>query len=68
MKRSNLTGQEATWIVAATLAVQALPTVLNFVIKCIELGRVKRIKVGEIEIENPTRDDIERLREKIKSD
>jgi hypothetical protein len=57
-ERRNLDGSEATWIVVATLALQALPQILTF----ISTRRTTKIKVGNIEIENPTQEDLERLR------
>jgi hypothetical protein len=60
-ERRNLDGASAAWIVVATLTVQALPPLLNFLIKVLESNRVKKIKVGEIEVENPTAEEIKRL-------
>lgn len=60
-QRKNLDGSDATWIVIAALSLQALPHVLTF----IGSQRPKlpsKIKVGDIEIENPTQEDLERLR------
>lgn len=61
IERRNITGDPATWTVIATLTVQALSTVIEFLIKWRELSRVRKIKVGTIEIENPSAEDIERL-------
>ena len=64
-ERKNLDGNTAAWIVIANLAAQALPIILGFVKDYIATKQVKKIKVGDVEIENPTPDDIERLRAMI---
>ena len=65
IERRDLSGDTATWIVMATLTLQALPHMLDFMIKWKELGRVKRIKIGDVEIENPSLQDVEQLRNKF---
>jgi hypothetical protein len=60
-ERRNLDGATAAWIVVATLVTQALPALLNFLIKVLESNRVKKIKIGEIEVENPTAEEIRLL-------
>jgi hypothetical protein len=65
IERRNLSGEAATWIVIATLVAQGLPHVLEFLIKWRELGRVKRIRIGDVEIENPSEDDLARLRARL---
>ena len=59
--RRNLDGNTAAWIVVASLAVQALPTVLAFVKDSLASKKVKKIKVGDVEIENPTPEQVESL-------
>ena len=66
IQRRNLDGDTATWIVLATLASQALPTLLTFLTNWRQQGSVKRIKIGDIEIENPTEKDLEILRERLR--
>jgi hypothetical protein len=61
VERRALTGGEATWIVAATLAVQALGPLLRFIEQRYPTKQVKSIQVGDIKIENPTRQDVEQL-------
>lgn len=61
-ERKNLGGDVATWIVIATLSVQALPHILEFLKDYIPGKRVKYAKVGDIEFENPTAADLERIR------
>src|SRR5688572_2433387 len=65
IERRNLSGDAATWIVIATLAAQGLPHILEFLIKWRELGRVKRIRIDNVEIENPSEDDLVRLRARL---
>jgi hypothetical protein len=65
IERRNLSGDAATWIVIATLAAQGLPHILDFLIKWRELGRVKRIRIDNVEIENPSEDDLARLRARL---
>ena len=61
-RRKNLDGSTAAWIVIASLAVRALPPILSFIQKYLESKRVKKIKIRDLEIENPTPGDIERFR------
>jgi hypothetical protein len=66
-ERKNLDGSTAAWIVIATLAGQVLPHILTFVKDYLAAKQVKKIKVGDVEIENPTLEDIQRLRALIDS-
>lgn len=66
-ERKNFDGSTSEWIVFATLGVQALSYILDFTIRLIEIKKVSKIKVGDIEIENPTPNDIEFLQKKYKS-
>ncbi len=61
--KRNIDGETATWIVAATLSGQALPHVLTFLSGVVGNGRVKKIKVGDWEVENPTKRDLELFRQ-----
>jgi hypothetical protein len=65
IERRNLSGDAATWIVVATLAAQGLPHILEFLIKWRELGRVKRIRIDDVEIDNPSEHDLARLRARL---
>ncbi|MDQ6946789.1 MAG: hypothetical protein M3256_11115 [Actinomycetota bacterium] len=60
--KRNLDGETATWIVVATLGGQILPHLLTFLQTTIGGRRVKRIKWGDLEIENPSKEDLERFR------
>ena len=62
VQRRNLDGSTATWIVLATLTSQLVPHLLNFLVAWPKTRTVTRIKVGEIEIENPTPEDLALLR------
>ena len=60
--KRNLDGDAATWIVVATLGGQALPHVLSFLQSAVGGRRVKKVKWGDLEIENPSKEDLERFR------
>src|SRR5690348_4130413 len=63
--RRNLDGNTATWVVIATLAGQALPQVLNFLSQRLKPRAVTRIKIGDVEVENPTEKDMEIFRQTL---
>ena len=74
-ERKNLDGDTASWIVIATLSVQALPHILDF-IKALLVDkkqplnsfRFSQSPTGfEVEIENPLPEDLERMRAMIDS-
>jgi|KBSSwiStaDraftv2_1062776.scaffolds.fasta_scaffold1799267_2 hypothetical protein len=67
IERRNLSGDAATWIVVATLAVQSISPLLTFLAQWRGLTGVKRIKVGDIEIENPSAEDLELLRARMRA-
>lgn len=60
-ERKNLAGETAAWIVIATVAGQVLPHILGVIKEYLSNNRVKKFVVGDIEIENPSPEDIERL-------
>lgn len=60
--KRNIDGDAATWILLASISVQALPNVLNFLEGIVGGRRVKKIKLGDLEIENPGRQDMEEFR------
>jgi hypothetical protein len=62
LERRNLDGSPATWMAIATLSLQALPHILNFIASRQRPKLPTKIKVGNIEIENPTEEDLDRLR------
>ncbi len=61
-ERKGVDGSVAAWIVVATLATQSLQPVLTFIKEMATRNKVKKIKFGDIEIENPTDEDLERIR------
>jgi hypothetical protein len=61
-ERKNLDGNTASWFLVATLAAQTLPHVLGLIKEHLASKRIKRIKLGDMEIENPTAEDVERFR------
>src|SRR5579864_5047591 len=65
--RRNLDGDTAAWIVIANLAGQALPHILTFLQTYLNGKRVKRIRIGDIEVENPSPEDIVRLQKLLDS-
>jgi hypothetical protein len=66
-ERKNLDGDTATWIVVATLGGQALPHILNFIKEYARDKKVKKIKIGDLEIENPTPEMIQEYEKMLKN-
>jgi len=64
-ERRNLDGSAPTWVLAATIAVQALPIMLNFIKDYATSKKVRRIKVGDMEIENPDDGLIEAMKKRL---
>lgn len=64
-KASNLDGSEATWILIVTLISQNIPALLKFIKDTRNSSGVKSIKVGDVEIENPTDEMIDSLMKRI---
>jgi hypothetical protein len=62
-ERKNLGGDAATWMVIGTFSVQALPHVLGFIIDYLALKQVKKIKIGDWEVENPNPEIIQQFLE-----
>jgi hypothetical protein len=61
-KRQNLSGDQATWIVLANIAVTALPQLISFLKDRRESGKVKKFVIsGVCEVENPTPSQIDDL-------
>lgn len=57
----NLDGDTAAWIVIATLAGQALPHFLAMIKDHLATKKVRRIKIGDWEVENPTPEILEKF-------
>jgi hypothetical protein len=66
--RRALDGDIATWTILGTLATSSLRMILTAALKYIELQRVQFIKVGDIEIKNPGREDVTRLISRLDSE
>jgi hypothetical protein len=62
LKRDNLTGDAATWMVVVGTAITTLPKILDSLAKIIATLKIRSIRVGEKEIRNPTADDIRAMR------
>lgn len=60
-ERKNLGGDAAAWLVLASLLAPQIPAVLTFVRDLADRHRVSSIKVGDVEIVNPTSEQVERL-------
>lgn len=60
--RRNLDGDVATWLLIANLAVQSLPHILGFLKDYLATKQVKKIVLGDLEIENPAPEDLKRFR------
>ena len=67
LKRDNLDGSAATWIVVATAGISALPKILDGLAKVIDALKVRSIKIGEQEIRNPTPTDLRAFRKSLKA-
>lgn len=64
-KQKFVGGDVAAWVVIVSAVIQAVPPILKLLESRLGPGRVTKIKVGEIEIENPTADDLTMLRAEI---
>jgi len=67
VERKTLDGNTPTWIVIATLAVQSLPSIIELAKYYLPRGGIKKIKVGDVEIENPTEEQVDLLIKQTKS-
>jgi hypothetical protein len=61
---SNLDGDVAAWVVIATLSAQVLPAILSFIKDMVSIKSIKKIKIGDVEIENPTPEMVDKLLKK----
>lgn len=64
IEQKHLSGDLPVWILAATVAVNALPTLLAAVSKYVDQKKVTRLQIGDVVIENPQPEDLEIFREK----
>jgi hypothetical protein len=61
-ERSNFDGSVPTWLLVASLAAHVLPHLLTFLATMAGNGRVKKVQIGDVVVENPTEKDLEALR------
>jgi hypothetical protein len=66
-ERKNYDGSVAEWIAIGNLTISALTFVLAVVKEVVASKKVKKIRVGDVEIENPSTADIELLRTSIQA-
>ena len=66
-ERKNFDGDLQGWIAIGNLTVSALTFVLAVVKEAVASKKVKKIRVGDIEIENPSAMDIELLHRSIEA-
>lgn len=63
--RRGLGGDLPQWIMLGTAATATLKTILTAALKYVELTRIKSIRVGTIEVENPRPRDVERILDQL---
>ncbi|MBQ1025828.1 hypothetical protein [Micromonospora sp. C95] len=61
--RKGLEGSIAEWTLLIVASSQGLVAIANCILRWQDRRKIKRIKYGDIEIENPTDEDIKRFRE-----
>jgi predicted patatin/cPLA2 family phospholipase len=64
-ERHNLDGSVSTAVMVCTVGMQAITLILTFIKEYVNMQKVKKIKVGDIEIENPDDRLIEVMRKKL---
>ncbi len=67
LQRENFDGSSATWLVVLTTAITTLPKILDGLVKVIEAVKIRTVRIGKIEIRNPTAPDIRALRKSLES-
>lgn len=60
-KRKNLDGDFAHWIAIGTLSYKTIDLILKFIQGRLDAKQVKKIKIGNIEVINPTKEIVEQL-------
>ncbi len=61
VQRRGIDASAAQWVVLAGVGAQALQHLFDFLVQYKKLNRVAKIKSGNLEIENPTPELIERV-------
>jgi hypothetical protein len=64
-EKRSLDGSIAEWVTLATVAGPTIRVVLDTIFRFVELGRVKRFEYKDIVVENPQKEDLELLRERV---
>jgi len=67
LERRGLGGGAPEWIVVGGIAATSLRHFLNFMLDWKGLDRVRLLTVGDVSIENPRPQDVDRLMEQIES-
>jgi hypothetical protein len=65
VRPQNLDGNTAAWVVIATLGAQVIPYFLTFLSDELKRHRVERVKIGDVEIEHPSQEDLRLLRQML---
>jgi hypothetical protein len=65
IERRNLTGDAATWITLATSAANLIAAIIKLLTDRPGAKKIRKIRVGAVEIENPTKEDLELLANRL---
>lgn len=65
IEKRHLTGEPAVWIAAATVSLKALSMILNHIERMAEIQKVI-VRVGDVEIVNPSPEDMQAFRPPLK--
>ena len=60
-ERKNLNGDAPAWLVLASVVVPQIPAILTSIRELADRHRIGSVKVGDVEIVNPTPEQVERL-------
>ena len=60
-ERRNLDGRAAEWVVLGGATLSGLRLLLETLLRYTELKKVKSLKLGDLEIDNPRNEDVTRL-------
>jgi hypothetical protein len=64
-EKRGLDGSVAEWIIVGGVAARSVKPLLDFVLRFVELRRVRRITVGDVTVENPRPQDVDRLIDRL---
>lgn len=68
IESKGISGETEAWVVIATLTIQALPSVLEFIKWLLDSKKVKSIQYGNLKVDNPTDEMIDAVQRKITED